>query len=169
MNFIINHKTGYAKGLFTNKHFRYESFNIFDVFIKICFFMKRILFLLLAFISLNVMAQEPYKVFCELVGNAKFMSTKIVVTVDFGQKVQFWSGSAKQYLVNDEGEKLEFNSMVDAMNYMGKRNWKFEQAYVVTASNQSVYHWLLSKEVTSDDQIKEGFMTKEEFDKKNGK
>ena len=61
----------------------------------------------------------------------------------------------------------EFNSMVDAMNYMGKRNWEFEQAYVVTTSNQNVYHWLLSKEVTSDEQIKEGFMTKEEFDKKN--
>lgn len=128
--------------------------------------MKRVLFLIMAFVSLNVMAQEPYKVFCELVGSAKFMSTKIIVTVDFGQKTKFWTGSAKQYLVDDEGEKLEFNSMVDAMNYMGKRNWEFEQAYVVTTSNQNVYHWLLSKEVTSDEQIKEGFMTKEEFDKK---
>ena len=26
MNFIINHKTGYAKGLFTNEYFRHESF-----------------------------------------------------------------------------------------------------------------------------------------------
>jgi hypothetical protein len=26
MNFFINHKTGYAKGLFTNKYFRHESF-----------------------------------------------------------------------------------------------------------------------------------------------
>nr|DAG58694.1 MAG TPA: hypothetical protein [Caudoviricetes sp.] len=26
MNFIINHKTGCAKGLFTNKYFRHESF-----------------------------------------------------------------------------------------------------------------------------------------------
>ncbi len=35
--------------------------------------------------------------------------------------------------------------MVDAMNYMGKRGWEFEQAYVVTIGNQNVYHWLLSK------------------------
>lgn len=50
------------------------------------YMMKRVLFLIMAFVSLNVMAQEPYKVFCELVGSAKFMSTKIIVTVDFGRK-----------------------------------------------------------------------------------
>ena len=57
----------------------------------------------------------------------------------------------------------------DAMNYMGKRGWEFEQAYVVTASNQNTYHWLLSKKVTSDEQLKEGLITKEEYDKKHKK
>jgi hypothetical protein len=40
-----------------------------------------------------------------------------------------------------------FTSMVDAMNYMGKDGWEFVQAYVVTASNQNVYRWLLKKKV----------------------
>ena len=127
--------------------------------------MKKIMFLLLMFVSIGVMAQKPYKVFCELVGTGKFMSTKVSVAIDFGQKTSYWTGGAKQYLVDENGEKLEFNSMVDAMNYMGKRNWEFEQAYVVTTSQQNVYHWLLSKKVTSDEEIKEGLMTKEEFDK----
>ena len=131
--------------------------------------MKKIIFLMLMFVSVNVMAQESYKVFCELLGMGKFMSTKVIVTVDFGQRTKHWSGDAKQYLVDDEGEKLEFNSMVDAMNYMGKRGWEFEQAYVVTASNQNTYHWLLSKKVTSDEQLKEGLITKEEYDKKHKK
>ena len=56
--------------------------------------------------------------------------------------------------------------MVDAMNYMGKRGWKFEQAYVVTTSNQNVYHWLLSKEVTQDEMINDGFDTKRTFQEK---
>lgn len=131
--------------------------------------MKKIIFLMLMFVSVNVMAQESYKVFCELLGMGKFMSTKVIVTVDFGQKTKYWSGDAKQYLVDDEGEKLEFNSMVDAMNYMGKRGWEFEQAYVVTSSNQNTYHWLLSKKVTSDEQLKEGLVTKEEYDKTHKK
>ena len=112
--------------------------------------MKKIIFLMLMFVSVNVMAQESYKVFCELLGMGKFMSTKVIVTVDFGQKTKYWSGDAKQYLVDDEGEKLEFNSMVDAMN-------------------QNTYHWLLSKKVTSDEQLKEGLITKEEYDKKHKK
>ena len=44
--------------------------------------------------------------------------------------------------------------MVDAMNYMGKLGWEFEQAYVVTlgsgASGSNVYHWLLSKYIGED-------------------
>lgn len=53
--------------------------------------------------------------------------------------------------------------MVDAMNYMGKRGWEFEQAYVVTIGNQNVYHWLLSKEITQDEAINEDFNTKQTF------
>lgn len=131
--------------------------------------MKKVLFLMLMFVSLNVMAQEPYKVFCELLGTGKFMSTKVAVTIDFGQRTSFWTQGSNQYLVDEAGQKLEFNSMVDAMNYMGKRGWKFEQAYVVTTSQQNVYHWLLSKEVTSDEQLKEGFVTKADFEKANKK
>lgn len=126
--------------------------------------MKKLFTLLMLASCTLVNAQEPYKVFCELLGTGKFMSNKVSVTIDFGQKTKFWSGNAKQYLVNENGTRLEFNSMVDAMNYMGKRNWKFEQAYVVTTSSQNVYHWLLSKEVTDDEQIKEGFLTREQFE-----
>ena len=46
--------------------------------------------------------------------------------------------------------------MVDAMNYMAKSGWVFEQAYYVTVSGQNVIHWLLSKEVMSDEEIKDG-------------
>lgn len=51
--------------------------------------------------------------------------------------------------------------MVDAMNYLAKFRWKFEQAYVVTNenTNQNIYHWLLSKDIVSDDEIREGIIT----------
>lgn len=120
-------------------------------------------------ISMSAMGQEPYKVFCELLGEGKFLSKKVTVTVDFGQKVSYWQSKTKQTLVDENGDKLEFNSMVDAMNYMGKRGWKFEQAYVVTVGQENVYHWLLSKEVTSDEEAFSGFQTKEQFEKAGGK
>lgn len=122
---------------------------------------------MLMFISVNVMGQKPYKVFCELVGTGKLLSNKVSVAIDFGQETSFWTGASKQYLVDNQGKKIRFNSMVDAMNYMGKRGWEFEQAYVVTTNQQNVYHWLLSKEATQDEIVSEDFDTKETFEEKH--
>lgn len=46
--------------------------------------------------------------------------------------------------------------MVDAMNYMGARGWKFEAAYVVNVSNQNVIHWLMSKVIREGENSREG-------------
>lgn len=112
------------------------------------------------FTIFSASAQEPYKVFAELLGFQKgLFSKKVKVRVDFGQEVSFWK-QGDMMLVDENGKNIIFNSMVDAMNFMGKRGWVFEQAYVVTEGNQNVYHWLLSKMVINDDQIKEGFQVK---------
>lgn len=108
--------------------------------------------------STTVSAQEKNRVYCELVGTHKFMSQKVLVAVDFGQN-PYWN----KRLCDENGKAITFNSMVDAMNYMGKIGWKFEQAYVVTTSNQHVYHWLLSKDITDEEEINEGFNIKQDF------
>ena len=125
--------------------------------------MKKCLFLMLMMVSMSVMGQEPYKVYCELVGTGKMFSTKVNVTVDFGQETSFWRQDIDQFLVDEDGKKIKFNSMVDAMNHMGRLGWEFEQAYVVTTGQQNVYHWLLSKKMTDEDSIDDGLMTKEKF------
>ena len=112
--------------------------------------------------SINSFAQQPeqkngtYRVYCELVGTGKLFSSKVTVNLDFGQKSSFWTGN-KGILVDDNGKPLDFNSMVDAMNFMGRLDWKFVQAYVVTTSNQNVYRWLLYKDVKNDEDIHQGF------------
>jgi hypothetical protein len=93
-------------------------------------------------------AQKNY-VYCELVGTGKFLSSKVNVKVDFGQKTSFFKGV--QYLKDEKGKLIEFNSMVDAMNYFGAQGWEFIQAYVVTDSSQNTYHWLLKKEISKED------------------
>ncbi|MEI6766964.1 MAG: hypothetical protein WCM76_15140 [Bacteroidota bacterium] len=86
-------------------------------------------------------------VYCELVGTAKFLSTKVTVSVDYGEEKSFFQDTR----VRDEqtGKVAAFNSMVDALNYMGTKGWEFVQAYVVTTSNQNVYRWLLKKKKNS--------------------
>lgn len=113
--------------------------------------MKRLLFTLFVAVSSISLYAENY-VYCELVGTSKFMSNKVKVQVDYGQATSFWKGIS--YMKDKDGKNIEFNSMVDAMNYFGKQGWEFVQAYVVTNNNQNVYHWLLKKVVTDEEMDK---------------
>lgn len=65
--------------------------------------------------------------------------------MDSGEHMSMWKDNRVR---DDQTGKLKlFNSMVDAMNYIGEDGWEFVQAYVVTGSNGSVYHWLLKKRI----------------------
>ncbi len=84
--------------------------------------------------------------FIEIRGRQKFLSTNIVIQVDFGQDRSFLQSGKKTSITDEEGKFVNFNSMVDALNFFAKYGYKFEQAYVVTdSSKQNVYHYLLSK------------------------
>lgn len=135
--------------------------------------MKRLILVLVVFLLVNVdlKAQQPVELdsmqylYCQLLGKGKFMSNKITVTVDFGQINRVWSD---QRLRDKEGNIIVFNSMVDAMNWMGARGWEFVQAYVITVANQNVYHWLLkksTKQMTLKERegLLEMFKTKRDF------
>ena len=126
--------------------------------------MKKILFLnlfvLFAFCS-NAQEQVPNvqpMVYCEIVGTEKFLSTKCTVMIDYGQEQKVFSDHS---LVDENGKRITFNSMVEALNFMSKLGWKFEHAYVVTHSQQNVYHWLLSKTLIGAP-INEGIITHKE-------
>lgn len=118
---------------------------------------RLVISLLISVLSLSSFAQTSYKAYAEIVGSAKgLFSNKVKVSVDFGQSVSFWKPGDMR-LVDDNGKDIVFNSMVDAMNFMGKCGWQFVQAYVITEGGSNVYHWLLSKDVANEDEIKEGF------------
>lgn len=113
-------------------------------------------------------AQEPTtsRVYCELVGSPDVFTSKMSVFIDFGQKHSYWVSKWGQQLVDENGKDCKFNSMVDAMNFMGKYGWKFVQAYAVGDKNSGyVQYWLLYKDIIEDDEIFEGFMTKEQYKK----
>ena len=86
-----------------------------------------------------------------IVGEGKFLSNKIKVEVDFGQKTKFSGSDKKQFSVLDaEGKKVEFNSMIDALNYFHEVGYELVNAYVITVDKgiggtQNVYHWVLKK------------------------
>jgi len=83
--------------------------------------------------------------YCELVGTPKLLSTKLIIQVDYGQD-KGGLFSANDSRVRDEvtGKVKSFNSMVDALNFMGGEGWEFVQAYITgDAQTGFIYHWLL--------------------------
>lgn len=108
-----------------------------------------IFLVMLAFSSTSLFSQSKVDtvaskfVYCELVGMQKLLSSKVSVSVDYGEEKGFFQDTR---LKNEQTGKVQsFNSMVDALNYMGNAGWEFAQAYVVTSGQQNVYHWLLKK------------------------
>ena len=124
--------------------------------------MKAIRFTLLILIigtPLLIFGQvTPKFVYCEILGTEKILSTKVTISVDFGQKMKFF---ADNRMKEEAGKPLVFNSMIDALNFMGKQGWEFAQAYAVTISNQNVYHYLMKKPFDElDDEVKTEFLKK---------
>lgn len=92
-------------------------------------------------------------VFAQIVGinkNVLGIGNKISVEIDFGLEKNFWGRDGRDMVVDENGKEIKFNSMVDAMNFMGERGWTYEDSYVVTIANQHVIHWLLSKVIPID-------------------
>lgn len=132
--------------------------------------MKKVLFLAFTtLICVGAWAQEPQvqrteQVYCEIVGTKGPMSSKVTVEIDMGQNASVWHDHR---IVGDDGKPIKFNSMMDALNYMGDRGWEFVQAYAITSGNSHVYHFLLTKKVAEGETGTEGLQTKRQFKEAN--
>lgn len=80
--------------------------------------------------------------YCQLVGTAKLFSTQVTINIDYGQTKNIWRDNR---LKDETGKIQTFNSMIDALNYMGNQGWELVQAYAITVSGQNVYHYLLKR------------------------
>lgn len=103
--------------------------------------------LILLLLSTAVLvAQEKQEVYCQVVATAKLLNpNKINISIDYGEHQSIW----KDDRLKDEetGKVKSFNSIVDALNYMGEQGWKLAQAYTVTMSGQNASHYLFKKEI----------------------
>jgi hypothetical protein len=110
--------------------------------------MKKLFFAtILVLISFLSYCQEDSTkiIYCELVGS-QFMG-KVTVIIDMGESKGFL-GLNSSYIIDEKtGNPRKFNSMVDAMNFMGEKKWDLIQAFAVSSSNGSVYHWILKQTI----------------------
>lgn len=81
--------------------------------------------------------------YVQIVGTSKLLSTKLTIEIDFGQRTKFFSTGKETIVKDDNGKPVDFNSMIDALNFMSKNGYEFVNAYAITVGNQNVYHYLL--------------------------
>ena len=128
--------------------------------------MKRLFTIIVALaISGICYASEPYTAYCTIRGEESMSNPGNIVgnvEIDYGQ-----TSRRKSYLTDSTGKRIEFESMVAAMNYMAGYGWSLHDSYTTIKRmpidnrqlDRIVVVWILKKEVTSSAEITEGLVS----------
>jgi len=107
--------------------------------------MKKFVFVLFIIALSATKSFSQTQRYCELKGIEKDFSSGLKIIFDFGNisSYNIWGDlSGKLKFVNENGEVIYFNSMVDAANYMVNKGWKFQQAYFSIYGGHHIIHWI---------------------------
>ncbi|HTE33935.1 MAG TPA: hypothetical protein VK666_26325 [Chryseolinea sp.] len=81
--------------------------------------------------------------YCQIIASPRLLSNKVSIDIDFGEERSIWRDNRlKAY----DGKLKKFNTVIDALNYMGKDGWIFINAYPVTTGASVIYHFAFKKE-----------------------
>lgn len=111
-------------------------------------------------------------VFAQIMGinkNVLGIGNKLSIEIDFGEENSFWGNDGRNEVIDENGKEMKFNTMVDAMNFMGERGWEYTDSYVITVGKQNVIHWLLRKEIGVDEDARGNIKQKRDKVKKEKK
>ena len=103
------------------------------------------LLVIISFMSLASFSQKDtikIEQYCELVATPRVLSNRVTIDINYGDEKSIWKDTR---LKTDEGKLKKFNTVIDALNYMGKDGWMFVNAYPVVIGTSQVYHYLFRK------------------------
>lgn len=109
--------------------------------------MKKLLtlgiFLISALVSNAQADTSKVEQYCQLIATPRLLSNKVTIDIDFGDEKSFWRDNR---LKTDEGKIRKFNTIIDAMNYMGRDGWIFINAYPVQMGQTEIFHFAFKKQ-----------------------
>lgn len=100
---------------------------------------------LASFAQGNISKVEQY---CQIIASPRLLSNKVTIDIDFGEEKSIWRDNR---LKTYDGRLKKFNTVIDALNYMGKDGWIFINAYPVTIGTGVIYHFAFKKEFPISD------------------
>ena len=63
--------------------------------------------------------------------------------IDFGDEKSAWRDNR---LRSFNGKLKKFNTIIDALNFMGRDDWKFISVFPVRTGSEEIYHFAFRKE-----------------------
>ena len=116
--------------------------------------MKKLIFTLFVFSFFFTSAQDTTTVeqYCDLVVTGSGFSNKLNIVLDFGQEKSrnFRDNKLKDFVT---GKPREFNTVIDALNYMGVQGWSLINAYPFPYGDSKIYHYYFKKRFKRSDII----------------
>ena len=94
-------------------------------------------------ISFGQTPETKIEQYCQILASSRLLSNKVTIDIDFGEVKSFWRDNR---LKTYDGKLKKFNTVIDALNYMGKEGWIFINAYPVTIGTGVIYHFAFKKE-----------------------
>ena len=81
--------------------------------------------------------------YCTVVATPRLLSSRVTIDIDYGERRSIWKDNRVK---DEEGRAKKFNSVIDALNYMGNSGWSLVNAFPVnTGNNTFVYHYVFRK------------------------
>ena len=93
-----------------------------------------------------VYENDKIEVYCDLVSRKKFLSTEQSIMINYGDRDSLWIDEKIYTLMSNDLKK--YNSIIDALNYMGNEGWKTINTYSTSHNSYTIEHYILKKEIT---------------------
>lgn len=99
--------------------------------------------LLMSFPSFAQRDTTQIEQYVEVIATPRLFSNKVTIGIDYGEERSIWKDNR---LKEDDGKLKKFNTVIDALNYMGQDGWKLVNAFpVISSGNTQVYHYVFKK------------------------
>ena len=102
-----------------------------------------LVFALTAFVAASAQTDTTkIEQYCQVIATPRLLSNKVTIDIDFGEQKSFWRDTR---LKTYDGRLKKFNTIIDALNFMGKEGWLFINAYPVRDNQSEIYHFAFKK------------------------
>ena len=98
-------------------------------------------------------------VYCDMMAYSFWGIGKIRIILDMGDRK---AGQEFETICENNGKQKKFNTMMEALNYMGERGWKVIGTYYLESFKTPVIHYLLEKWISDESERKAGLILEEE-------